>query len=436
MKPNKQFLVYCLLFIPFHGMHGNNTYPWKKLYQCYTKYSFFFNTIVVIAVISAAYCHLYTTFNTNTLIRRRNNHQDMITSPAMLSAHVSTTQRIGEGLFLTLMGGIIQNKLNQGRFGDHISSRIHNIVQHYKAEDLNKLNETYLSNFSDEEQELLDDFQKGVDDNAQGILLHGPPGTGKSLFVREFARRSNSILLMISTSRMNTGYAGDGTETIAHLFAHAKSLTSQQQRVILFFEEIDGLGNRNHTTNSAADHSQINTLNQFLFEMSSNLPPEILIIGTTNTIEHLDASIKRCGRFDRKIEKGLPNLSDRYTFLYYKLKSDSILKKALDLKTIALASDTFSYADLAETCNRIKRFYIKYGYTTIADNQNILHRIQKEKTNAEQHSKQDEREEREKYLFTMHKESHESKWKDRLYNYSANFSISTLSTIASKYIKS
>lgn len=141
-------------------------------------------------------------------------------------------------------------------------------------------------------------FQKLGITRPSGILLHGPPGCGKTLLVRAVSNMSHCNFLSIKGPELISKYVGDSEKEIRRLFDRAKQL----QPCVLFFDEIDSLcGERSGNEFSSRIVNQILTLLDGLEERG-----DVYVIGATNRIDSIDKAVLRPGRFDKVVEVPLP----------------------------------------------------------------------------------------------------------------------------------
>lgn len=141
----------------------------------------------------------------------------------------------------------------------------------------------------------------------KGVMMLGGPGVGKTLLAKAMAGEAGVKFLAISGSDFSSKYYGAGIAKVRSLFAQAR----KNAPCIVFIDEADGLGKRNQGGSSeSTEHNRI--LNQFLIEMDGFASNEgVVFIGATNLIQNIDEAILREGRFDRRIEVGLPDRATR-----------------------------------------------------------------------------------------------------------------------------
>ena len=177
---------------------------------------------------------------------------------------------------------------------------------------------------------------------ARGILLFGPPGTGKTFLAKVAACECNSTFFSVSASSMTSKWIGDSEKLVRALFAVAKS----QQPSIIFIDEIDSL----LSARSEAENDNLRGLKtEFLVQldgMSSCSTDQILVVAATNRPNALDEAARR--RFTRRIYVGLPNAAAREQIIKLLLKKDIHSLNADDFKTIVSATNKFSCSDMKE----------------------------------------------------------------------------------------
>ena len=181
----------------------------------------------------------------------------------------------------------------------------------------------------------------------RGILLHGAPGTGKTLLARAAAGEASVPFLSASGSSFQEKFAGVGAARVRRLFARARKLSP----CIIFIDEIDALGRQRGRGNDSGSADQDQTLNQLLIEMDGfNQGSSIVVIGSTNRPDVLDAALTRPGRFDREIMVNLADLRGREAILKVHARNLQ-LDRDLDLNWIGRGTPGFSGADLANLLN-------------------------------------------------------------------------------------
>ena len=194
----------------------------------------------------------------------------------------------------------------------------------------------------------------------RGVLMVGPPGTGKTLMARAVAGEAQVPFFAITGSGFVEVFVGVGAARMRDLFAEAK----KRAPAIVFMDEIDAIGQRRGAGFGANDERE-QTLNQLLAEMDGfDRTTGIVVLAATNRPEILDPALLRPGRFDREVEIGLPNLSDRAAILRVHIDGKPV-DPDVDLGVVARATPGFSGADLANLVNEAAIFAVRAGRSSI-----------------------------------------------------------------------
>ncbi len=181
----------------------------------------------------------------------------------------------------------------------------------------------------------------------RGILLSGPPGTGKTMLARAAANEAHVPFLSVSGSSFQEKFAGLGAARVRRLFARARKLSP----CVVFIDEIDALGRRRGRGTDSASADQDQTLNQLLIEMDGfEQLSGVVVIASTNRPDILDQALTRPGRFDREITVNLADLRGREQILQVHARKVK-LEEGLELTWIARGTPGFSGADLANLLN-------------------------------------------------------------------------------------
>jgi ATP-dependent 26S proteasome regulatory subunit len=172
-----------------------------------------------------------------------------------------------------------------------------------------------------------------------GILLHGPPGTGKSLFGRALAEELQVPFTELSQADLSSKWVNETPELVKTLFEEATSYDS----AVVFIDEIDGLLRERGNQGTAEDAKGVN---EFLPRLADN--ESVIVIAATNRKDILDDAAIRSGRFDLKIEMGLPNESARERILAVHLEGRDHSLTSSELSEFATRLDGMSGADIEE----------------------------------------------------------------------------------------
>ena len=180
-----------------------------------------------------------------------------------------------------------------------------------------------------------------------GILLIGPPGTGKTLLAKAIATEAGVPFFDVSGSEFVEVYVGVGAARIRDLFDQAIEVAPS----LIFIDEIDAVGRRRGSGVGSGNDEREQTLNQLLTEMDGFIDNRgIIVIAATNRVDILDEALIRPGRFDRKINIGLPNKIGRYEILKVHARNKP-LEESICLKAIAKKTPGFTGARLATVLN-------------------------------------------------------------------------------------
>jgi len=181
----------------------------------------------------------------------------------------------------------------------------------------------------------------------RGVLLMGPPGSGKTLLARAVAGEAKVPFFHISGSEFVEMFVGVGASRVRDTFATAKKAAPS----ILFIDEIDAIGRVRGAGIGGGHDEREQTLNQILVEMDGfDRDTKTIVIAATNRPDVLDPALLRPGRFDRRVILDLPSINDREKILEIHVQGKS-LSELINLREIAERTPGFSGADLANLTN-------------------------------------------------------------------------------------
>ena len=181
----------------------------------------------------------------------------------------------------------------------------------------------------------------------KGVLLVGPPGTGKTMLAKAVAGESNVPFFSMSGSEFVEMFVGMGASKVRDLFKQAK----EKAPCIVFIDEIDAIGQKRNTGGMGGNDEREQTLNQLLTEMDGFEDNSgVIILAATNRPESLDPALTRPGRFDRRVPVELPDLDGREKILKVHAKKVKIADD-VDFKAVARMASGASGAELANIVN-------------------------------------------------------------------------------------
>ena len=199
----------------------------------------------------------------------------------------------------------------------------------------------------------------------KGILLVGPPGTGKTMLAKAIAGEANVPFFSMSGSEFVEMFVGMGASKVRDLFKQAK----EKAPCIVFIDEIDAIGQKRSGGQYGGNDEREQTLNQLLTEMdgfeSNN---GVIILAATNRPESLDPALTRPGRFDRRVPVELPDLKGREAILQVHAKKIKVAED-VDFNKIARMASGASGAELANIVNEAALRAVRDGrrFATQAD---------------------------------------------------------------------
>ena len=199
----------------------------------------------------------------------------------------------------------------------------------------------------------------------KGILLVGPPGTGKTMLAKAVAGEANVPFFSMSGSEFVEMFVGMGASKVRDLFKQAK----EKAPCIVFIDEIDAIGQKRSGGQYGGNDEREQTLNQLLTEMDGFEGNNgVIILAATNRLESLDPALTRPGRFDRRVPVELPDLKGREAILQVHAKKIKVAED-VDFNKIARMASGASGAELANIVNEAALRAVRDGrrFATQAD---------------------------------------------------------------------
>ncbi len=193
----------------------------------------------------------------------------------------------------------------------------------------------------------------------KGVLITGPPGTGKTMLAKAVANSTQATFLGLVGSELAQKYIGEGGRMVRELF----DLARKRAPAIIFIDEIDAIGSKRLDMATSGDREVQRTLMQLLAEFDGiESLDDVKVIAATNRPELLDVALLRPGRFDRIIDIELPNSEARQHIFEVHCKNVPLDKK-VNIRKMAIATEGYSGAE-------IKSIIIEAGMNAITDRRN------------------------------------------------------------------
>lgn len=197
----------------------------------------------------------------------------------------------------------------------------------------------------------------------KGVLLVGPPGTGKTMLARAVAGEAEVPFFSISGSEFVEMFVGVGASRVRDLFEKAK----KNAPCIIFIDEIDAVGRRRGSGMGGGHDEREQTLNQILVEMDGfETGTNVIVLAATNRADVLDPALLRPGRFDRRTNIGLPERKDREAILKVHFEKKPI-GDDVDIDALAAKTAGSSGADLANIANEAAIIAARENRKTISN---------------------------------------------------------------------
>ncbi|MEF8882105.1 MAG: proteasome-activating nucleotidase [Halapricum sp.] len=200
-------------------------------------------------------------------------------------------------------------------------------------------------------------------DPPSGVLLHGPPGTGKTMMAKAVANQTDATFIKMAGSELVHKFIGEGAKLVRDLF----ELARQHEPAVIFIDEIDAIAAKRTESKTSGDAEVQRTMMQLLSEMDGfEDRGQISIIAATNRFDMLDRAILRPGRFDRLIEVPKPNAEGREQIFRIHTR-DMNLAETVDFESLAEETGEASGADIKAVCTEAGMFAIRDDRTEIVE---------------------------------------------------------------------
>ncbi|UWG46539.1 ATP-dependent 26S proteasome regulatory subunit [Halanaeroarchaeum sp. HSR-CO] len=194
-----------------------------------------------------------------------------------------------------------------------------------------------------------------------GVLLHGPPGTGKTMLAKAVANQTDATFIKMAGSELVRKFIGEGSRLVRDLF----ELAEQREPAIIFIDEIDAVASKRTDSKTSGDAEVQRTMMQLLSEMDGfDERGEVRIMAATNRFDMLDRAILRPGRFDRLIEVPEPDQEARAEILRIHTERMALADE-IDYEALARQTEGFNGAQLQSLTTEAGMFAIRDDRATV-----------------------------------------------------------------------
>ena len=211
--------------------------------------------------------------------------------------------------------------------------------------------------------ELIGPLSHGNEDVPKGVLLVGPPGTGKTFFVRALASEVGFNAVMLRTENILSKYVGESEAKLKRFFAFARALTP----VLVFFDELDqsDMASRGNTSGNPVASNLFNQMLQFAAD--ETLRGKMVMFFASNRPDLIDAALLRFGRMDAIIPVLLPDEEARRGIVQVQARSQSMAVTGEATNLIAARAEDYSAADIAAVVAKSKKLARRAGHSQIEE---------------------------------------------------------------------
>ena len=194
-----------------------------------------------------------------------------------------------------------------------------------------------------------------------GILLHGPPGTGKTMLAKAVANQTDATFIKMAGSELVHKFIGEGSKLVRDLFETAR----ENEPAVLFIDEIDAIASKRTDSKTSGDAEVQRTLMQLLSELDGfDDRGDVRIIAATNRFDMLDDALLRPGRFDRLIEVPKPDVDGREQIFEIHSREMNTTDD-IEFEALASMAEDASGAEIEAICTEAGMFAIRDGRTTV-----------------------------------------------------------------------
>jgi len=194
----------------------------------------------------------------------------------------------------------------------------------------------------------------------KGVLMHGPPGVGKTMMARACAAQTSATFLKLAGPQLVQMFIGDGAKIVRDAFALAK----EKAPAVIFIDELDAIGTKRFDSDTSGDREVQRTMLELLNQLDGfSSSEDIKVIAATNRPDILDPALLRSGRLDRKIEFPLPNEEARSQIMRIHSRKMNVSKKDVNFQELARSTDEFNGAQLKAVCVEAGMSALRRGAT-------------------------------------------------------------------------
>lgn len=213
----------------------------------------------------------------------------------------------------------------------------------------------------------------------KGVLMHGPPGTGKTMMARACAAATNATFLKLAGPQLVQMFIGDGAKIVRDAF----QLGKDKQPAIIFIDELDAIGQKR---SGGGDQTGVREVQRTMLELLNQLDgfnsqQAVKVIAATNRPESLDPALLRSGRLDRKIELPHPNEDSRARIMMIHSRKMNFNKDDVNFTELARSTDDFNGAQLKAVCVEAGMEALRRGATELCHEDYMvgIHTVQAKK---------------------------------------------------------
>ncbi|MEF8819955.1 MAG: ATP-binding protein [Haloferacaceae archaeon] len=209
-------------------------------------------------------------------------------------------------------------------------------------------------------------YQEYDINTVNGILLHGPPGTGKTHLSKSLAGELDYNYIEVTPSEITSKYVGEGTDNVEALFATARA----NQPCVVFIDEFDAIAGSRDGDMTSSERQMVNQLLEELSAINES-SSDIVVVAATNLIDEVDDAITRPGRFDTTVEVPKPDADARLAILQHHLDQRGIETTGIDWDAVETATKGYAASNMTLISENLARELI-HGDRTVVDHELLM----------------------------------------------------------------